>query len=103
MPSDYDNLVYNDELVTVSESGRELGEFKITVTPVKKSGVDCFLVHANSHGIIDNVPCGTSITAYISKGLATLEQVHHEYVKVSKHILDEKIVKRIPIHLFCEH
>lgn len=90
MPSDFNNIIFNDELITVSESGRELGEFKITVTPVKKFGIDCFLVHANSHGIIDSVPCGTSITAYISKALDTLEQVHHEYVKVRMYLLSVK-------------
>lgn len=52
------------------------------MTAVKKNQIDCFLVHANSHGTIDGVPCGTSITAYVSKSLDTLEQQHHEYVKV---------------------
>lgn len=83
MPSDFDEIVFDDELVTTSELGKELGEFKISVAPVKKDSRDCFLVHANSHGMIDGVPCGTSITAYISKSLITFEQQHHEYVKVN--------------------
>ena len=45
----------------------------------------CLMVHANSHGSIDNVPCGTSITCFLSYSLETLEQQHHEYVKVSIH------------------
>lgn len=82
VPSDFENLLFSDELVTVSESGRELGEFVVTVTPVKRNQVDCFLVHANSQGTIDGVPCGTTITAFVSKSLDTLEQQHHEFVKV---------------------
>jgi len=76
-------LLFNDELVTTSETGKELGEFCITVTPVKKDQQDCFLVHAKSHGSIDGVPCGTSVVATVSKTLDTLEQQLHEYVKVS--------------------
>lgn len=83
VPSDFNDLTFDEELVTVSETGKELGEFKITISSVKKGSHDCYLVHANSHGIIDGVPCGTSITAYITKTLDTLEQQHHEYVKVS--------------------
>ena len=68
--------------MTVSDTGKELGEFTVTVEPTKHQGTECFLIHANSHGAIDSVPCGTSITAYVSKKLETLEQHHHEYVKV---------------------
>ena len=68
--------------MTVSDSGKELGDFTVSVTRVKKFDQDCFLVHANSQGTIDGVPCGTSVTAYISKSLDTLEQKHHEFVKV---------------------
>lgn len=66
----------------MSESGRELGEFTVSINRVKKNHQDCFLVHANSHGTIDGVPCGTSVTAYISKTLDTIEQQHQEFVKV---------------------
>lgn len=82
VPSDFENLLYGDELVTFSDSGKELGEFTVSITPVKKNQTDCFFVHANSQGTIDGVPCGTNVTAYISKSLDTLEQQHHEYVKV---------------------
>lgn len=81
--ADYKYLLFNDNLVTVSDTGKELGEFSVSVEPTKHRGYECFLIHANSHGSIDNVPCGTSITCYVTKNLETIEQQHHEYVKVS--------------------
>lgn len=80
---DFKYLMFEDHLVTTSDTGKELGEFKVTIEPVKHKGQECFLVHANSHGAIDGVPCGTSITAYVGNNLETLDQQHHEYVKVS--------------------
>ena len=79
---DFKYLLFTDTLVTTSDTGKELGEFRISVTATKQEGAECFLVHANSHGAIDGVPCGTSITAYVSTKLETFEQQHHEYVKV---------------------
>ncbi|XP_070566321.1 ciliogenesis-associated TTC17-interacting protein-like [Ptychodera flava] len=83
-------IMFTDSLVTTSDTGKELGEFTVTVEPARKNGEDCYLIHANSHGAIDSVPCGTSITAYVSKSLETLEQQHHEYVKLEDHPLDRK-------------
>ncbi|CAB1326553.1 unnamed protein product [Coregonus sp. 'balchen'] len=80
--------VFEDSLVTVSEGGRELGEFKVTVERSSCREQPCLLLHAHSHGAIDNTPCGTAITAYLSLNLETLEQNHHEYVK--DHRLDRK-------------
>ncbi|XP_013388667.1 ciliogenesis-associated TTC17-interacting protein [Lingula anatina] len=93
---DYKYLMFGDSLVTVSDTGRELGEFTVTIEPVKRDEQHVFLIHANSHGAIDGVPCGTSITAYVSKKLETIEQQHHEYVKLENHPLDRKtfIVKQ---------
>lgn len=93
---DYKYVMFNDSLVTVSDTGKELGEFSVTVEPVKREEQEVFLIHANSHGAIDGVPCGTSITAYVSKSLETIEQQHHEYVKLENHPLDRKtfIVKQ---------
>lgn len=79
---DYKYLMFDDHLVTVSDTGKELGEFTISVEPTRYKQTDCFLIHANSHGSIDGVPCGTSITAYVAQNLETIEQQHHEYVKV---------------------
>lgn len=88
--------MFEDHLATVSDTGRELGEFAVSIEPTKHKGVECFLIHANSHGAIDGVPCGTSITAYVGNNLETLEQQHHEYVKLENCPLDRKtfIVKQ---------
>uniref|UniRef100_H3AKQ6 Ciliogenesis-associated TTC17-interacting protein n=1 Tax=Latimeria chalumnae TaxID=7897 RepID=H3AKQ6_LATCH len=80
-PEELQMCVFADSLVTVSHTGRELGEFAITIQLKQYCQEDCFLVYANSHGMIDDIPCGTSIMAYISMKLETLEQHHHEYVK----------------------
>ncbi|XP_029497787.1 ciliogenesis-associated TTC17-interacting protein isoform X1 [Oncorhynchus nerka] len=82
--------LFEDSLVTVSEGGRELGEFKVTVERTICREQPCLLLHAHSHGAIDNTPCGTAITAYLSLNLETLEQNHHEYVKLQDHRLDRK-------------
>ncbi|XP_064613739.1 ciliogenesis-associated TTC17-interacting protein-like isoform X2 [Liolophura sinensis] len=89
---DYKYLLFRDDLVTTSDTGRELGEFSVSVEQTIRNGENCFLVHANSHGAIDNVPCGTSITAHVSERLETLEQHHHEYVKLENCPLDRKTV-----------
>lgn len=81
---DFKYLMFEDSLVTTSDTGKELGEFTVSMEPVNHRGKDCVLVHANSHGAIDGVPCGTSITAYIGKNMRTVEQQHHEYVKVGR-------------------
>ncbi|XP_074659702.1 ciliogenesis-associated TTC17-interacting protein-like [Tubulanus polymorphus] len=94
---DFKYLAFGDSLVTTSDTGKEVGEFGVSIElTTHSSGVDCFLIHANSHGVVDNVPCGTSITAYVSRRLETLEQQHHEYVKLENLPLDRKtfIVKQ---------
>ncbi|KAL4222899.1 hypothetical protein ACF0H5_018939 [Mactra antiquata] len=93
---DYKYLTFEDHLVTTSDNGKELGEFTVSIEPTKHKGLECFLVHANSHGAIDGVPCGTSITAYVGNNLETYEQQHHEYVKLENCPLDRKtfIVKQ---------
>ncbi|GFS27239.1 ciliogenesis-associated TTC17-interacting protein-like [Elysia marginata] len=87
---DFKYVMFDDQLVTVSDAGKELGEFTVTVEPTRYKGLECFLIHANSHGSIDGVPCGTSIVCYVSKCLETLEQQHHEYVKLDNCPLDRK-------------
>ncbi|MBN3300952.1 CATIP protein, partial [Amia calva] len=84
------HCLFADSLVTISDTGRELGEFTVTIQKASFNNEACYLIHANSHGSIDDIPCGTSITAYISKSLETLEQHHHEYVKLQDHPLDRK-------------
>lgn len=76
------SVLYSDSLVTLSETGKVVGSFNIVVTPARHQGADCFKVEAISHGVIDGVPCGTSILTYVTTSLETLEQHHHEYIKV---------------------
>ncbi|KAL7890639.1 hypothetical protein AOLI_G00001150 [Acnodon oligacanthus] len=90
-PRKVDQCLFVDSLVTVSDSGRALGEFCVSIQKASYQGEPCYLVHANSHGTIDNIPCGTSIVAYVSKSLETLEQNHHEYMKMQGHTLDRKV------------
>jgi hypothetical protein len=73
--------MFDDNLATTSDTGKELGDFTVSVEPTRYKSQDCFLIHANSHGAIDGVPCGTSITAYVGQNLQTIEQQHHEYIK----------------------
>ncbi|MFT7818103.1 ciliogenesis-associated TTC17-interacting protein [Arapaima gigas] len=87
---DLQRCVFADSLVTLSDSGGELGEFTVTVQTSSHEHEPCFVVHANSHGFIDDIPCGTSITAYVSTTLEILEQTHHEYVKLQDHPLEKK-------------
>ncbi|XP_039349593.1 ciliogenesis-associated TTC17-interacting protein [Mauremys reevesii] len=93
--------LFAESLVMVSESGQPLGHFSVSVQPAcyeEQGGQeeDCYLVRATSQGTINEVPCGSSITAYVSKRLETLEQHQQEYVKFRAHPLDRKthIVKR---------
>ncbi|KAM6948211.1 ciliogenesis-associated TTC17-interacting protein [Aplochiton taeniatus] len=81
--------LFSDTLVTVSEGGREVGDFNVTVERVTRGEEACLMLHANSHGAIDDTPCGTAITAYLSKNLETLEQNYHEYVKLQGQRLEK--------------
>ncbi|XP_053327473.1 ciliogenesis-associated TTC17-interacting protein [Spea bombifrons] len=87
--------LFAESLYTVSDLGEELGSFTVSVQPAyyELEGYEhekCFLVHASSQGSVDGVPCGTSIVGYVSQKLETLEQHHHEYIKVRGHCVDKK-------------
>ncbi|XP_041478330.1 ciliogenesis-associated TTC17-interacting protein-like [Lytechinus variegatus] len=88
--SDLQDVLFTDSLVAISTIGKELGEFTVTVEPARHHGQECLLIHANSHGTIDNIPIGTSLTAYVSKNLQTLDENHHEYVELEDVQLDKK-------------
>ncbi|KAM3866077.1 ciliogenesis-associated TTC17-interacting protein [Diretmus argenteus] len=82
--------MFSDSLVTVSEGGRELGEFSVTVEFSRWLQRPCLLLQAHSQGAIEDTPCGTTVTAYLTTDLETLEQDHHEYVKPEGHSLDRR-------------
>ncbi|XP_078085414.1 ciliogenesis-associated TTC17-interacting protein [Mustelus asterias] len=90
LPEELAKLHFTDSLLTISDTGRELGEFTIVVQPIMYHASPCLSIHANSHGSIDSIPCGTSISAYLTQNLETLEQHHHEYIKLKEQPLIKK-------------
>ena len=62
---------------------QEVGELSISIDSSTYSGKECYLIQANSNGIVDTIPVGTNITAYVTPKLESLEHTQHEYVNVS--------------------
>ncbi|XP_035860940.1 ciliogenesis-associated TTC17-interacting protein [Sander lucioperca] len=89
-PAELLKCVFPDSLVTVSEGGRDLGQFSVTVEFARRVQQPCMLLHAQSQGAIDDSPCGTTVTAYITTDLEVLEEDYHEYVKLKGHSLDKR-------------
>lgn len=89
-PAELQRCVFPDCLVTVSEGGRDLGKFTVTVEFARRGQQPCLLLHAQSQGAIDDSPCGTTVTAYLSTDLEVLEEDYHEYVKLEDHSLDKR-------------
>ncbi|XP_072436083.1 ciliogenesis-associated TTC17-interacting protein [Chiloscyllium punctatum] len=97
VPEEFNNIYFTDSLMTVSDTGKEIGEFTVTIQPILYHSFPCLNIHANSHGTIDSIPCGTSISAYVSLELETLEQYHQEYIKLKDQPLSKKTdIKRGP-------
>ncbi|MEQ2186572.1 hypothetical protein GOODEAATRI_029978, partial [Goodea atripinnis] len=82
-PEELQRCVFPESLVAMSESGRVLGEFSVSVEFTRRVLQPCLLLHAQSHGAIDGSPCGTTVTAYLNADLEVLEEDYHEYIKVS--------------------
>lgn len=61
-PAELQECVFPDSLVTVSESGRDLGRFSVSVEFARRAQQPCVLLHAQSQGAIDDCPCGTTVT-----------------------------------------
>ncbi|KAM8850532.1 ciliogenesis-associated TTC17-interacting protein [Spinachia spinachia] len=89
-PAELLKSVFPDSLVTVSEGDRDLGTFSVTVEFARRLQQPCLLVHAQSQGTIDDSPCGTTVTAYLTTELEVLEEDYHEYVKLDGHNLDNR-------------
>ncbi|XP_071348725.1 ciliogenesis-associated TTC17-interacting protein isoform X2 [Trachinotus anak] len=89
-PAELQRCVFPDSLVTVSEGGRDLGRFSVTVEFARRAQRPCMLLHAQSQGAIDGSPCGTTVTAYLTTDLEVLEEDYHEYVKLEGHSLDKR-------------
>ncbi|XP_034469222.1 ciliogenesis-associated TTC17-interacting protein [Hippoglossus hippoglossus] len=82
--------VFADSLVTVSEGGRQVGSFSVTLEFARRIQQPCVLLHAQSQGAIDDSPCGTTVTAYLNTNLEVLEEDYHEYVKLEGHTLEKR-------------
>ncbi|XP_078120758.1 ciliogenesis-associated TTC17-interacting protein isoform X1 [Sander vitreus] len=89
-PAELLKCVFPDSLVTVSEGGRDLGQFSVMVEFARRVQQPCMLLHAQSQGAIDDSPCGTTVTAYITTDLEVLEEDYHEYVKLKGHSLEKR-------------
>ncbi|XP_076601084.1 ciliogenesis-associated TTC17-interacting protein [Chaetodon auriga] len=89
-PAELQKCVFPDSLVTVSEGGRDLGKFSVTVEFGRRGPQPCVLLHAQSQGAIDEAPCGTTVTAYLTTDLEVLEEEYHEYVKLEGHSLGKR-------------
>ncbi|XP_047446154.1 ciliogenesis-associated TTC17-interacting protein-like [Mugil cephalus] len=89
-PAELVKCLFPDTLVTVSEGGRDLGKFSVTLEFAHRVQQPCLLLHAQSHGSIDDFPCGTTVTAYLTTDLEVLEEDYHEYVKLQGQSLDRR-------------
>ncbi len=90
--SDKSLLEFQDLLQIFSLNGEPIGEFTINVTSIIYKHQRCFLVQAKSTGTLEDVPCGTDITATVNERLETLEQSHYEYISFPKGKLDRKTI-----------
>lgn len=75
-PAELPKCVFADSLVTVSEGGRDLGKFIMTVEFARRAQQPCMLLHAQSQGAIDDSPCGTTVTG---EGQAEQEDLSFGY------------------------
>ncbi|XP_061747099.1 ciliogenesis-associated TTC17-interacting protein isoform X3 [Nerophis ophidion] len=89
-PAELPKCVFTDSLVTVSEGGRELGRFRVSMEFARRARRPCMLLHAQSEGAVDDSPCGTTVTAYLTADLEVLEEDYHEYVKLEGHVVDKR-------------
>ncbi|XP_029970643.1 ciliogenesis-associated TTC17-interacting protein [Salarias fasciatus] len=89
-PAELQRCVFSDSLVAVSEGGRNLGNFDLVVEFARRAERPCVRVRAQSHGAIDDCPCGTTVTAYLTTDLEVLEEDCHEYVKLKGSSVDKR-------------
>lgn len=89
---DFKGIVFSESLTTFSDFGKEVGQLSVSITETTHDDELCFRIHASSNGSIDGIPCGTSVTAFVSKQLETIEQQHHEYLKLSNHPIDKRTI-----------
>ncbi|XP_036609292.1 ciliogenesis-associated TTC17-interacting protein [Trichosurus vulpecula] len=79
-------LYFSETLNMMSEANQILGEYSLDIKQAYYYNADgditlSVLVHATSRGQLEDIPCGTSISGYVSWHLETYEQHHHEFIK----------------------
>jgi len=75
--------IFKDHLAVLStRDGKTIGELKVSVEETIREEEVCYLVQTNKHWAIDGCPAGSSIVAYISHGMKTLELVQYDYAEV---------------------
>ena len=86
-----DLCLFEDQLVTTSPDGKTVGEFKANVQKVGGGKNDLLLVHASSHGKVEDIPTRTSFTAYLKPNdLSLVKQEHIEFIKIPGHELEKR-------------
>ncbi|KYO29644.1 ciliogenesis-associated TTC17-interacting protein isoform A [Alligator mississippiensis] len=93
-PAELGPCLFAETLALVDLGGRPCGELQLSAQLGSYGHPDgrdeaCVLVRARSQASVDGVPCGTSLHAFVSKKLETLEQHQHEYVKLPGHPMDK--------------
>uniref|UniRef100_A0A8C4KRS1 Ciliogenesis-associated TTC17-interacting protein n=2 Tax=Dromaius novaehollandiae TaxID=8790 RepID=A0A8C4KRS1_DRONO len=94
-PEELERCLFVERLVAAG-AGAAGGEFWVTVQraaygPTGQPGHSCLLVRAGSHSVVDGVPCATSLQAYVSLQLETLEQELHECVELRAHPIERRL------------
>ncbi|KAM4727842.1 ciliogenesis-associated TTC17-interacting protein [Anableps anableps] len=89
-PEELQRCVFPESLVTLSDCGRVLGGFSLSVEFTRRVQQPCVMLQARSDGAIDNNPCGTTVTVYLTADLAVLEEDYHEYIELRNHNVEKR-------------
>ncbi|CAF2393131.1 unnamed protein product [Rotaria sp. Silwood2] len=80
---DLNSILYDDTLICSLTNNTDVGSLEVKLTKTNYGNLhDCIQVIANSQATIDDVPCGTTVRAVVTKELVTVQQEHTEYVKL---------------------
>lgn len=74
--------IFTDQLVIADRNDVEIGEMTVSVEETIRKEEVCYLVRSLKYSVLDGVPMGQSVTAYISRGLKTIDLTEHEYSEV---------------------
>jgi hypothetical protein len=85
-------VCFSESLDTFAGTDQKVGHYKVFIGPVNYQGEESVFVNASSKGVIDGVPCGTTISAYLSMSGKLLEQKHEEFVTLDSHPIHRQTV-----------